>query len=171
MIKLLTLIAVMCQANASEITSCKISQSGKAEISFGQFYAVKNIAMKDGKIVMPVEQSKDRVYENIRIISRQTYERILSVFKKEKCISSNKKVPVNFKIRSVRKLKSDYRIANVEVEFDEDIMAVFGIIRNRKGEIDVRAPADFSFINEPFKQKLFKEIISRAPKINSGKDK
>ncbi len=171
MIKFLTFLLLIHHLNASEITSCKISPSGKAEMSFAQSYTVKNIVMKDGKIVMPVEQHKERVYENIRIISKQTYERILSIFKTGKCVSAKKKTPVNFKVRSVRKLKSEYRIANAEVEFDEDIMAVFGIMRNRKGNLSVSVPADFIFIDESFKQLVFKDIISRAPSKNFGKDK
>ncbi|GAB4030149.1 MAG: hypothetical protein Fur0012_05570 [Elusimicrobiota bacterium] len=155
--------------HGAEITGCSFSTtSANVELSFAGVYSVKNVELKDGKIVMPAEENKGRIYENIRILSRQTYEKIFSVLKTRKCQAVKSPRQPDFRLRSVKKLKSEYRIANAQVEFDSDIVVVFGVIKNYRGELSVSLPKDFVFLNDNFAASVKKKIISETEKLNSG---
>lgn len=155
--------------HGAEITGCSFSTgSVNAELSFAGVYSVKNIGLKDGKIVMPAEENKGRIYENIRILSRQTYEKIFSVLKSGKCQAVKSARQPDFRIKSVKKLKSEYRIANAQVEFDSDIVVVFGVIKKYGGELSVSLPKDFIFLNDNFAASVKKKIISETEKLKSG---
>ncbi len=149
-----------------DITSCDLSaKKDTGDFIYAGAIKINNISFKEGKVLMPVEENKGKTYENIKLVSRQAYEKLVSSFSKGVCDGRSKISNIPFKIKSVRKLKSPYRIANVEIEFDQTIIAVFGLIKNKDGNLWAAIPKDLEFLDKDLQEKVKKEIIKSAGQI------
>lgn len=146
-----------------EITSCEFSKNkSSADIVYSKTIKIKRVEIKEGKVLMPVEENKGRIYENIKLISKKAYENILNSFSSGKCVSTRKDSGLPFKITKVKKLKSEHRIANAEAEFGDVFLAVFGIMKNKDGELWTAFPKDLEVLDKDFESKIKEEIIKSA---------
>lgn len=149
-----------------DITSCDLSgKKDSGNFVYSAAIMVKGISFKEGKVLMPVEQNKDKAYENIKLVSRQSYEKLVYSFSKGGCDSYTKISNIPFKIKFVRKLKSPYRIANVEIEFSETLLVVFGLMKNKNGELWVSIPKDLEFLDKNLEKKVKEEVIKSIGQV------
>jgi len=138
-------LSVLC-AGALEITAAApaVSRRGKtADFVFSNSLTVKNIAFEKGAVVMPATEYKDRVYADIRLLSKSLYIKLESCFSKNKCVYSGGVPGPELSVREVKQLRSGTRVANVTLSFDGDLSVVFGVIKKASGEVWVAYPSNF----------------------------
>ena len=172
-----------------EISALNISsmngERGKRDFEFSKTIFIKGIEFKSGFLKMPLDGYKTKKYSNIKILSKKFYHRILNCFKGEKCEAGGEKKDVLIKVEKIFPLKSPFRIANANISFDEELIVVFGVVKEteargntaeagrQKQEIRsqrsetattdsdkfwISYPKAFEITNEVFKDKLEKLI-------------
>lgn len=156
----------------------------KADVEFSKSIEVKGMEVsleKDNPFLrMPLSPSKEGIraprkggrgegYSNIRILSRRMHDLLLglqsSSFKPRAWAGQ----PPSCKVSSARKLSSPYRIANVEVEFDGDLIVTFGLMRSKSSGYWVSYPESLRIINPQLKRDVKKAVISEGLKTVKSK--
>ena len=105
-----------------------LPQKSAADADFCGVFSIKNISYyetknKYGSVKMPLDISANkRKYSNIRIISKSLFNELVFNFKNQNEFKNKKSCFPDIKVDSKRKLKSSFRIANVDIKFDEDII-------------------------------------------------
>lgn len=170
------LAGISINAYSLEITDIKIETLYKnhrvACIEFSKTIRVKNIEYKNSTIIMPLDIFKDKKYDNIRIMTKELHDVILKSFLTGKNTKKTTKDPLNyktpeFKITQIRKLSSPYRIANVEVVFDDSLLVVLGIIKSKHNPEDfwISYPDNFEIIDKNYERIFKKQILQEFSKI------
>ncbi|MCG2725302.1 MAG: hypothetical protein L6420_03420 [Elusimicrobia bacterium] len=162
---------------AGEISALSISSVNDAETAkedcrdrknfeFSKTILIKGIEFEDGFLKMPLDGCKKKKYSNIKILSKDFYQKILDCFKIQKCVISAAKKDISLKVEKIFSLKSPLRIANANVSFDNELIVTFGIVKDKdkKDEIWISYPEAFEIKDEAFKDKLEKLIKKESRK-------
>lgn len=175
MLKLASLLLLLAAvpAPALEVTAvapAEIKGAASGDFSFGPV-TVANISYSSGAVLMPVTENKGKKYTDIRLLSRSAYDRIEACFKEG--FSAPKKSPKapEIKVSAVRPLRSKVRVANAEVSFDGELVAVAGVMVSKKKEGDfwVAFPPDLSFTDKSFKKAVEKAVKKAWAAAQKGK--
>ncbi len=139
----------------------------KADVEFSKSMEVKGVEIsieKDNPFVrMPLTPSKKgKGYANIRILSKRMYD-LLANLNGDTSHLFKAGMPA-YRISSARKLSSPYRIANVEVEFDDDLIVTFGLMRSESSGYWISYPEHFRIINRQLKREIKEAVINEGLK-------
>lgn len=158
---LAVLAAAALNSGALEVTSGTpaATANGKAaDIVFSDSIIVKNIAFEKNAVVMPVTEYKDRIYTDVRMLSKTLYGKLEACFSKNKCAYAGKSAAPKLSVLEVKQLKSKARVANVILSFDGDLAVTFGVIKKYSGEIWAAYPANFEITDTAFKDLVEKKV-------------
>ena len=149
------------QSSGSAVPKAAGPQSGKtakADITFSNALAVKNIAFKKNAVVMPVTEYKDRTYTDIKLLTKNLYLKIQACFAKGECVSKTAAAAPVIKVEELKPLKSKTRIANAEVSFDGELKVTFGVIKSGSGDLWVAYPSNLEVKDAAFKRAIAKAV-------------
>jgi len=140
-----------------EVTQC-FFEDRKYDIYFNDCFKIKNIYYSKS-VNLPYENYENKKYENIFISSKKAYIEFEEAIKK--CGSLNKKSDLkpSYRVMDFKLLKSKSRIANVVINFDEDINVVFGLVKTKNNFYLVYPPKNFEFINKEYRKEVTDFII------------
>ena len=122
-------------ARALEITGvvpAAVKGAAKADFSFSAL-TVKNVAWEKGAVIMPVTDNKGKKFTDIKLLSKNLYGKLETCFKNG-CAPAKPGAAPKLKIGSFKPLKSPVRLANVELTFDGELLAVAGLMASKKEE-------------------------------------
>ncbi len=163
--------------SVGEISALNISSvngiKSKKDFEFSKTILVKRIEFKNGFLKMPLDSYKTKKYSNIKILTKDFYNKILNCFNSDKCEKSGERKNISIKIEKIFSLKSPLRIANANVSFDGELIVVFGIVKEKreKEKIWISYPKDFEISDEVFKDNLEKLIKREFEKSQKGEKK
>lgn len=175
MLKLASLLLLLSAAPAPalEVTAvapAEIKGAETGDFSFGPV-TVANIGYRDGAVLMPVTENKGKKYTDIRLLSRTAYDKIEACFKNG--FTAPRKAPKapEIKVSSLRPLRSKVRVANAEISFDGELLAVAGVMVSKKkeGDLWVAFPPDLSFTDKSFKKAVEKAVKKAWASKQKGK--
>lgn len=148
-IKLAVLLwALPAAAAALEVTgTAPASVKGAAKADFFlSGLAVKGVSFEGGAVVLPVSQVNDRVYSDVKLLSRALYGKLETCFRSG-CARPGRAAAPAVKLEELKPLKSKSRVANAEVSFDGDLLVVLGVMASYRDpdEFWVAFPASVEF--------------------------
>lgn len=166
------LITFLFVGNIRALNITSVNGAGnKKDFEFSKFISVKGIMIDGGFLKMPLDAYKKKRYSNIRILSKDFYDRISDCFEDSGRVEierakKEEKKDISLKVEKIFPLKSPLRIANAEISFDEDIIIVFGIVKDKekKGKFWISYPGHFEIMNDVLKNRLEKLIMSEFKK-------
>ncbi|MEW6041261.1 MAG: hypothetical protein AB1633_07035 [Elusimicrobiota bacterium] len=174
------LAVISTNACCLEITRFELHKSTGskiADIKFSKVILVKNIEYKNSSIILPLDIFKDKKYDNIRIVTKEFHDLILKNFSDGKNTKNPAKGSVNcktpeFKITQIRKLSSPYRIANIEVVFDNSLLVILGIIKSKHnpGDFWISYPDCFEITDKNYKKLFEQQILKEFLKTNGSRN-
>jgi hypothetical protein len=139
-----------------EITGC-VLKDNRYDIDFNSAFKITGIKYSNS-INLPYEYYKDKKYQDVFIYSKKSYLDIEKNIKECKEKKEKKFSKPSYRIFDFKKLSSKSRIANIVLNFDEDLNVVFGVVKKNNFYI-VYPPKNFEFINEEFKKEVSDYII------------
>jgi len=157
-------------AAALEITGTvpeNVKGAVKGDFNFSGL-VVKNIAYEKGAVILPVTENKGRTYTDVKLLAKSLYGRIETCFKagcaapkpsgKDKP-AAKIAVPV-IKVEEFKPLKSKTRVANAEVSFDGELLAVVGVMASSRepGTFWLAFPETLEFKDESLKAAVEKTV-------------
>lgn len=174
-------LAQSCPCHSLVITSAAFASSGAglktADVEFSKSLAVKGIEISvDGEnpfVRMPSgtpkkarsSRGRETAYCDARILSRSLHDSLLSLGKNSSvAAAAGKAIEVSYKVASARKLTSPGRIANVEVEFDSELIVTLGLMRSKNGGYWLSYPEYFKITAAELKKELEKAVIAEGLK-------
>ncbi|HCC48135.1 MAG TPA: hypothetical protein DEQ38_08510 [Elusimicrobia bacterium] len=143
------------------VTPAGIKGASKGDFSFG-LLTVKSVAWDRGAVVMPLTESGDRSYANIKLLSRGIYARLEACFKNGCAKPAKAPARPVLKVEALKPLKSTARVANAELSFDGELLVVAGVMASRKeeGAFWVAFPPDLVFTDPAFKSAVESAVIA-----------
>jgi hypothetical protein len=170
LISVLALCLAAQSAVALEITAVStaaVKGAAKADFTFGAI-TVRSIAYEQGGVVMPFTENKEKTYTDIKLLSKSLYGKIESCFKNGFTKPAKAPAAPAVKIDSFKPLKSPVRVANAEITFDGELLAVAGVMVSKKeeGAFWVAFPPDLVFPDGAFKSSVESAVIAAWAKKN-----
>ena len=163
-ISILALCLAARSAGALEITAVNpaaVKGAAKADFTFGAI-AVKAVVYEKGGVVMPFTENKGRTYTDIKLLSKTLYGKMEGCFKNG--FTKPVKAPAApvIKVDSFKPLKSKVRVANAEITFDGELLAVGGVMASSKeeGTFWIAFPPDLVFPDGAFKSAVESAVIA-----------
>ncbi|MCX5783069.1 MAG: hypothetical protein NTW04_01285 [Elusimicrobia bacterium] len=154
---------------ALEISDIKSAGPDTANIAFYSF-TIENVSCLPSvkaceNIVMPVSVSpKDgKKYADAKIVGKPLFDKLILAFKSgpAKKAGADK---LKIKVVSVRKLSSPVRIANVDLEFDGELLLTFGLLKFKSSDgqphYKVAYPDCFKTESEKLKAIIRNAVVS-----------
>lgn len=135
-----------------EVSSCE-RQNNLFSVSFNNSFKIENIGY-DGSVRLPYDIYGKKKFMDIFIYSRGAYSMIESALKNCSFDISKSFEKPDYKIFDIKKLKSQKRIANAVISFDDDINVVFGVVKKNNYYI-IYPPDNFKFIDDEFKKQVY----------------
>jgi hypothetical protein len=119
-------------AAALEITGAPAGVKGaaQADFTFGGL-TVKGVAFEGGGVVLPVTEHNGKTYIDAKLLSKALYLKLENCFKNGCKPAKAGKAPA-VKVEELRPLKSKTRVANAEVSFDGELLAVLGVMASKR---------------------------------------
>ncbi len=157
---------------SAELTSWEIKVSSPGVLSgdfvFAGVLRVEGAEMRPEGLFMPGEEFGGRIYRDVKLLSKSAYLAVTGAFKagpgrgKDKAAGGK----VSWKITAVRRVNGKSRKANIDIDFDGDLLATAGLVlSNRAGEkYWIAWPRYFVFRDKDLKKRIEKAIIERAAK-------
>jgi len=153
-------------------TECvgKICQS--ANVTFSNvitIYDVKYVKTEDNShLIMPLTSGRAKnQYSNVRIESKTLHDKLIDAFQNRK-IEKKDILPIDVRVLSARKLLSDFRIANVNILFDGELLVTFGLLRLTTINYRTKTPTISEFVSIPknfkFQSPIFENKIKKLIK-------
>lgn len=168
---------------------CTETECKKTDVEFSKSFVVDNIKFMQipagNYIQMPLtirKNGRKKVkYSNIKIKSRMLYDKLVKSFEgRPSAEPAEKEIEdVNFRVISARKLNSDFRVSNIDVIFDNELIVTFGllkkthpILRNKIPAVyfEVSNPQNFRFKSERLKTKIDKLVMAEGLKAAKKND-
>ena len=150
----LVFCALFCAAGANALTVENFKEAGgAASFSFG-YFEVKNVEMKDGMLVLPLERDE---YKNIKILTKDLYQKMSACF--VSCDLGHAKKP-GYKTGEVR---TTGKTVIADVVFDGELAVTFTVSKYASGgkeRLRVNKPSDFVFKDKNFEKEV-KEYIKK----------
>lgn len=151
-------------AQALEITAVSTASAGgvlSGDFTFSSF-AVKGVTYEKGAVILPVTENKGRTYSDVKLLSKSLYGKLETCFKTACAKPAKAQGAPKFKIAALRPLKSKVRVANAEVTFDGELLAVAGVMASAKepGTYWVAFPDALAFPDAAFKSALESAVIA-----------
>ncbi|MFA5162070.1 MAG: hypothetical protein WC421_07465 [Elusimicrobiales bacterium] len=160
--QLLTLLLACGCARALEITAADraggfIQLSGGIEITGVRF----STDAFGGAVALALDNSRDgRTFANIRIMNKNLYGKLMAA----NAAQQAGKTDIDVKVLSARKLASPSRIANVDIAFDGELAATFGLLKTRGKSgtaYKMLSPASFKFKSGALRKRV-RELVIQA---------
>ncbi len=159
-------------AGAAELTAWEIKTSSPSVLSgdfvFAGALEVRGVEMRPEGLFMPAEESGGRTYRDVKLLSRAAYSSLDAAFKKGAGAGGARKGPgkLPWTIKGIRRLGGKFRKANVDVEFDGDLLVTAGLmLSNRAGEKHwIAWPRSLFFLDKKLKKAVEKDLLQRAAK-------
>ncbi len=184
-------VVLWCVPAHALIVTCAKTQSPakpgdslKINVEFSGKLAVDGIEIFPGKgknsARMPLsflksskdaQKAKKAEYADVRLLSRKTHDLLagLSGLPSECRNSKDEEKAVAFKIDSSKKLTSLYRVANVEADFDGDLIVTLGVMRSKNGNYWVSYPDSFRILDDELKKEVENKVIQAGRQLLSVK--
>lgn len=158
----LVFLLAACPAAALEITAVspeEIKGEASGDFSFGPV-TVTGITYSSGAVLMPVTENKGRKYTDIKLLSRDVYDRIEACFREGFEAPEKRPKAPKIEVHSLRPLRSKVRVANAEIRFDGELLVVAGVMlsNRKKGDLWVAFPPDVTFTVKSFKKAVEKAV-------------
>lgn len=156
--------------------SIEKSNCRRSDVVFSHSFIVKNIKFvktpAGDYIQMPLTIRKydkeTKKYSNIKIISPILYNELMNAFG-GKNSAQDKPDEIQAEVTSVRSLNSDIRVANVDINFDDQLLVTFGVISKSKF-FEVSVPQNFSFRSKKLRNKITNLVLKKADAISKKND-
>ncbi len=150
-------------AAALEITSVSPAApkgAARADFTFSAV-AVRGVAWENGAVVMPLSEVKGKKYADIKLLSKDLYARLEACFKAG-CAPAKAKARPAVKVLALKPLKSKFRVANAEISFDGELLAVAGVMASSRepGTFWVAFPSGLTFPDPAFKSAVESAVIA-----------
>lgn len=167
---LLTLL--MPDAGAAELTAWEIKASSPSvlsgDFSFAGALEVRGVEMRPEGLFMPAEEFGGRAYRDVRLLSKTAYAALDAAFKAGagKGRSGKKPAKVAWHIRDLRKTGGKSRKANIDVEFDGDLLVTAGLVLSSRGgeKYWIAWPRSFVFTDKKLRKDVERALLERAEK-------
>ena len=132
------------------------------DVQYGSFFAVHDIAVEDGRPVLPLTRGK---YANVRILDKETFSFIKNCSGdcRQPAVSADAQL---FEMRAAQ-TRADMWIA--DVSFGGQWLVTFLIFKNPDG-YRVIEPEHFAFLNKPLQQRVRQMLLVRAAQEAAPKE-
>jgi hypothetical protein len=159
-------------AGAAELTAWEIKASSPSVLSgdfvFAGALEVRGVEMRPEGLFMPAEEFGGRAYRDVKILSKTAYAALDAAFKAGEGKGGAGKKPgkVAWTIRDIRKMGGKARKANIDVEFDGDLLVTAGLVLSSRGgeKYWVAWPRSFVFADKKLKRTVEEAVLARAVK-------
>ncbi|MDT8285648.1 MAG: hypothetical protein RQ748_00940 [Elusimicrobiales bacterium] len=159
-------------ASAAELTAWEIKASSPSVLSgdfiFAGALGVRGVEMRPEGLFMPSEEFGGRAYRDVKLLSKSAYAGIAAAFKagEGKKKAGKKSGKVSWTVKDLRRMGGKSRKANVDVEFDGDLLVTAGLMLSRRGgeKYWVAWPRYFVFIDKKLKKTVERALLERAGK-------
>lgn len=160
------------RAGAAELTAWEIKTSSPSVLSgdftFAGALEVRGAEMRAEGLFMPAEEFGGRTYRDVKLLSRTAYAALDAAFKagEGKGKAGKKTSKVAWLIKDLRKMGGKSRKANIDVEFDGDLLVTAGLVLSSRGgeKYWVAWPRSFVFLDKKLKKAVEKALLERAAK-------
>jgi hypothetical protein len=165
LLKVFAVLAVLAApAAALDVTAVSpagIKGAAKGDFSFGPV-TVKSVAWEKGAVVLPQTENKGKKYSDIKLLSKSLYGKLENCFKNGWAKPAKAPVPPKVKVDALKPLRSPVRVANAELSFDGELVAVAGVMVSKKeeGAFWVAFPPDLVFTDGAFKAAVESAVIA-----------
>ncbi|HBE89213.1 MAG TPA: hypothetical protein DDW67_08765 [Elusimicrobia bacterium] len=161
-------------AGAAELTAWDIKVSSPGVLSgdfvFAGALEVRGVEMRPEGLFMPSEEFGGRTYRDVKLLSKTAYAALDAAFKagegEGKGKAAKKSGKVSWTVKEPRKMGGKSRKANIDVEFDGDLLVTAGLLlSNRGGEkYWIAWPRYFVFIDKKLKTAVERDLLELAAK-------
>ncbi|GEM_PF-1786137 len=151
---------LLCRLSALNVRSIRTNFPRKADFYFSGGIVVRDVTLKRGFVKMPFDRSKNRKYFNIRILAKNLHTKMVRAFRG--LSDKEKSVVPSFKVEETQKLLSRFRVANVNVSFDGELIVTFGLLKLERGKCAVSYPKHLEITNGILKKRVEKEVLKRC---------
>ncbi|KAF0126932.1 MAG: hypothetical protein FD189_1330 [Elusimicrobia bacterium] len=159
-------------AGAAELTAWEIGSSCPSVLSgdfvFAGALEVRGVEMRPEGLFMPSEEFGGRTYRDVKLLSKTAYAALDAAFKAGagKRKAGKKSGKVSWTVKELRKMGGKSRKANIDVEFDGDLLVTAGLILSKRtGEkYWVAWPRYFVFLDKKLKKAVEKALLEKAAK-------
>lgn len=159
-------------ARAAELTAWEIKASSPSVLSgdftFAGALEVKGVEMRPEGLFMPAEEFGGRTYRDIKLLSKNAYTALHSAFKAGagKGKAGKKAGKPAWSVKDFRKMGGKSRKANIDVEFDGDLLVTAGLVLSRRAgeKYWVAWPASFVFLDKKLKKDVEEALLARGEK-------
>lgn len=158
-------------AGAAELTAWEIKVSSPSVLSgdfvFAGALEVKGVEMRSEGLFMPAEEFGGRTYRDVKLLSRTAYAALDAAFKaggsRKKAGKSGR---VSWTVKELRRMGGKSRKANVDVDFDGDLLVTAGLVLSKRGgeKYWIAWPRSFVFLDKKLKKTVENAILKRAAK-------
>ncbi len=154
------------QAAASALEITAVSTASVNGVLSGEFtfsaFSVKGVTFEKGAVIMPVTENKGKTYSDVKLLSKSLYGKLETCFKTRCAKPAKAPASPKIKITALRPLKSKVRVANAEISFDGELLAVAGVMISAKepGTYWVAFPDSLTFPDAAFKGAVESAVIA-----------
>ncbi|HNT96876.1 MAG TPA: hypothetical protein PKK31_01245 [Elusimicrobiales bacterium] len=167
-----TACAAASPAAAAQLTAWEIRVSSPAVLSgdfvFAGALEVRGVEMRPEGLFMPAEESGGRTYRDVKLLSRAAYSSLDAAFKKGAGAGGARKErgKLPWTIKGIRQLSGKFRKANMDVDFDGDLLVTAGLmLSDRVGEeYWIAWPRSLVFLDKKLKKAVEKDLLQKAAK-------
>ncbi|OGR40888.1 MAG: hypothetical protein A2X35_02840 [Elusimicrobia bacterium GWA2_61_42] len=158
------LLCFQAAAAALEITAvtpAAVKGAAKADFTLSVL-TVKNISYDKGAVIMPVTENKGKTFTDVKLLSKGLYAKLEACFKNGCAKAAKAPAAPKVKIEALKPLKSKTRVANAEISFDGELLAVAGVMVSSRepGTFWVAFPPDLVFPDGAFKSSVESAVIA-----------
>jgi len=124
---------------------------------------VRKVIWEDGAVIMPVTVASERIYQDVKLVSRELYLKMENCFINGCPEYSESLVPPmpRVKFESLKKLNSKVRVSNIDVSFDDSIIVTIGVMASnyQEGSFWLSYPQSIDFSNPALKQETERVVF------------
>jgi hypothetical protein len=163
---------LLSHARAAELTAWEIRTSSPSVLSGDFVFAgrveVRGAEMRPEGLFMPAEEFGGRAYRDVKLLSKKAYAALDAAFKtgEGKGKAGKKTGRIAWTVRDIRKMGGKARKANIDVEFDGDLLVTAGLVlSSRAGDkYWIAWPRSFVFLDKKLKKTVERALLERAAK-------
>jgi glucose-6-phosphate 1-dehydrogenase len=149
-----------------EITDCNFEGKNFFTLEFNNSFKIQKIKYNKNILEMPYTKFSDKKFKDLFIYSKDLYQKIENSIQSCKKSVSKQFPNVSYTVFDIKKLKSQKRVANITVLFDNSLNVVFGVVKMRNFYL-VYPPSFFKFVDENFKKEVFNFIIKKYTEMEN----
>lgn len=143
-----TALAAWCMAAATGLCAF--------DLQYGSFFKIDSVSIKDGRPVLPLARNR---YANLRVLDRDTFERLTSC----PSVCRQEAASARPEVSEIRAAKTRKGMWIADVSFGGQWLVTFLIFENKDG-FGVKEPEHFVFLDQWLKREVHGLLSQEAAK-------